>query len=92
MGMLKKIKDNLPSKDDPKHDDVADNTLKILLDKSNFEEPLLLSCKLLHDYVKDKELFNKYINDKIDEGLVGKLFEIQNDYLDNPEVIKEINK
>ena len=91
MGMLKKIKDNLPSKDDPKHDDVADNTLKILLDKSNFEEPLLLSCKLLHDYVKDKELFNKHINDKIDEGFVGKLFEIQDDYLDNPEVIKEIN-
>ena len=40
---LKKIKDNLPSKDDPKYDDVVDNTLKILLDKSYFEEHLLLS-------------------------------------------------
>ena len=91
MGMLKKIKENLPTKDDPRHDDVANCTLTILLDKSNFEEPLLLACKLLHDYVKDKELFNKHINDKIDDSFVGKLYDIQDDYLDNPEIIKEIN-
>ena len=91
MGMLRKIKENLDSKDDKRHDDVATNTLKILLDKSNFEAPLLLACKLLHDYVKDNTLFKKHINDKIDDGFVGKLFEIQDDYLENPEVTKEIN-
>ena len=47
IGMLKKIKDNLDSKDDKRHDDVAKDTLKILLEKSNFEEPLLLACKYL---------------------------------------------
>ena len=67
MGILKKIKDNLPAKEDERHSDVADDTLKILLEKSNFEEPLLLACKCLSDYVKDDNLYNKHIDDKIDE-------------------------
>jgi len=91
MGILKKIKDNLPTKEDPRHGDVAADTLKILLDKSNFEEPLLLACKVLGDYVKDDTLFKKHVNDKIDDGFVNKLYDIQDDYLDNPEVTKEIN-
>ena len=91
MGILKKIKDNIPSKDDDRHSDVAANVLKILLDKSNFEEPLLLSCKCLSDYVKDDQLYNKHLNNKIDGSFVDTLFEIQDNYLDNPEIIKEIN-
>ena len=91
MGILKKIKDNLPSKDDKRHGDVANDTIKILLDKSNYVEPLLLACKCLGDYVKDDQLYKKHLNDKINDGFVGKLFEIQDDYLDNPEVTKEIN-
>ena len=91
MGILKKIKDNLPAKEDERHSDVADDTLKILLEKSNFEEPLLLACKCLSDYVKDDTLYNKHLNDKIDESFIDKLFEIQDNYLDNPEIIKEIN-
>ncbi len=54
MGIFRKIKENLDSKDDKRYDDAATNTLKILLDKSNYEAPLILTCKLLHDYVKDK--------------------------------------
>ena len=50
-GILKKIKDNLPKKDDERHSDVAADTLKIIEKKSNFEEPLLQSCKNLSDYV-----------------------------------------
>ncbi|MBP3801733.1 MAG: hypothetical protein J6I85_06920, partial [Clostridia bacterium] len=91
MALLKKIKDNLPTKADPRHDDVTANTLDILLNKSNYEAPLLLACKCLSDYVKDNELYNKHLGDKIDDGFIGKLFEIQEDYLDNPEVTKEIN-
>ena len=91
MGILKKIKDNLPSKNDERHGDVAADTLKILVDKSNYEEPLLLACKNLADYVKDDILYNKHLDDKIDDGFVDKLFEIQDNYLDNPEIIKEIN-
>ena len=91
IGILKKIKDNLPSKDDEKHSDVCKNILKIITNKSNFEEPLLLSCKCLSDYVKDDVLYKKHLLDKINEGFVDKLFEIQENYLDNPEIIKEIN-
>ena len=91
MGMLKKIKDNLEKKEDPRHDDVVTDVLKILLDKSNFEEPLLLACKCLHDYVKDKDLFDKHVKDKLGEDFVDKLLDIQENYLDNEEVTKEIN-
>ena len=91
MGILKKIKDNLPSKADPRHKDVATDILKILLEKSNYEEPLLAACKCLSDYVKDDVLYNKHLSDKIDSNFVDKLFDIQENYLDNPEVVKEIN-
>ena len=50
-----------------------------------------MSCKCLSDYVKDDTLYNKHLGDKIDESFVDKLFEIQDNYLDNPEIIKEIN-
>ena len=90
-GILKKIKDNLTSKDDERHSDIANDTLKIIEKKSNFAEPLLLSCKNLSDYVKDDTLYNKHLNDKIDENFIDKLFEIQDNYLDNPEITKEIN-
>jgi hypothetical protein len=91
LGILKKIKDNLPSKADPRHKDVATDILKILLEKSNYEEPLLAACKCLSDYVKDDVLYNKHLSDKIDPSFVDKLFDIQENYLDNPEVVKEIN-
>ena len=91
MGILKKIKDNLPSKEDERHGEVAADTLKILVDKANYEEPLLLACKCLSDYVKDDVLYNKHLNDKIGDDFVDKLFEIQDNYLDNPEITKEIN-
>ena len=90
-GILKKIKDNLPTKDDKRHQDVAKDTLKIIEKKSNYEEPLLLSCKNLSDYVKDDMLYNKHLKDKIGDKFVDKLFEIQDNYLDNPEITKEIN-
>ena len=90
-GILKKIKDNLPKKDDERHSDVALDTLKIIEKKSNFEEPLLQSCKNLSDYVKDDTLYNKHLDNKIDESFIDKLFDIQDNYLDNPEITKEIN-
>ena len=74
-GILKKIKDNLPKKDDERHSDVAADTLKIIEKKSNFEEPLLQSCKNLSDYVKDDTLYNKHLDNKIDESFIDKLFD-----------------
>ena len=77
MGLIKKIKDNLPSKDDERHKEV---------EKSNYEEPLILSCKCLSDYVKDDVLYNRYLYDKFDDNFIGKLFEIQEDCLINKEI------
>jgi len=65
--------------------------LKIIEKKSNFEEPLLQSCKNLSDYVKDDTLYNKHLDNKIDESFIDKLFDIQDNYLDNPQITKEIN-
>ena len=90
-GILKKIKDNLPKKDDERHSDMALDPLKIIEKKSNFEEPLLQSCKNLSDCVKDDTLYNKHLDNKIDESFIDKLFDIQDHYLDNPEITKEIN-
>ena len=47
MGIHKKIKDNLPSKNDERHNDVANDILKIIVDKSNYEEPLLLNYHIM---------------------------------------------
>ena len=73
MGILKKIKENLTTKEDKRHEDVVKDTLKVILDKSNYEEPLLLACKCLGDYVKDDTLYKKHLGDKIDDSFIGKL-------------------
>ena len=36
-------------------------------------------------------IYNKHLKDKIGDKFVDKLFEIQDNYLDNPEITKEIN-
>ena len=90
-GIYKKIKDNIPSKEDERHKDIVDSTLKVIEKKSHFAEPLLLNCKILSDYVKDDTLYNNHLKDKVDDKLVDELFEIEDNYLDNPEITKEIN-
>lgn len=74
MGILKKIRDNLPTKEFPRHGEIAADTLKILLDKSNYEESLLLAFKVLCDYVKDDTFFKNDVNDKIYDRIVNKLY------------------
>ena len=91
MSILKKIKENIPSKDNNKHNDIIENTIKIIKNKSNYLDTLLLSCRILSDYIKDEDLFNKYLNEKIDDDFIDKLFEINENYIDNAEVTKEIN-
>ena len=91
MSILKKIKDNVESKGDGRHKDVTDDTLKVMLHKSNYVEPFLQTCRIIGDYVKDDDSFNKFLAGKCDEKFVEQLLEIQDNYLDNPEVNKEIN-
>ena len=91
MNLINAIKDNLPSKDDHKHDDLVDDTINILTKKSNSPEPLVLACKCLSDYLTDNDLATKHANKKVDEGLVDDLLKIQANYLDNPEVMQAIS-
>ena len=91
LSILKKIKENISSKDNNKHNDIIDNSIKVIKNKSNYSDTLLLSCKILNDYIKDVELYNKYTNKKIDDTFIDKLFEINEDYIDNSEITKEIN-
>lgn len=90
LGLINKIKENLPKTDD-KHGKLIDNAMKILLDKNNYIDPLIVSCKCLGSYIADDELFNKHASKKIGDSFIDKLFAIQEDNLDNPEVTREIN-
>ena len=91
MSLLRKIKDNLETKTDERNKDVVDDILKLINNKSNFADSFLLALRTLGDYVKDEELYEKFLKDKIDEKFIDKLLEIQENYLDNPEITKEIN-
>ena len=91
MDLAKKIKDNLPSKDDPKHDKLVDDAINILDKKSNFDQPLTLACKFLSDGVKDNDFYSKHLNKKLDDKFADRLCKIQHDHLNNPDVIRESN-
>ena len=93
MAILKKIKECLPETDDaiPKHDAITDNVLKVIKNKSNYGNIFLTTIKLLGDYVQNENLYNKCVDKKIDNAFVDQLFDISENYLDNPEISKEIN-
>ena len=91
LALVKKLKNNLPSKSDPKHEKLLDDAIKILLEKPNYIDPLIVSCKCVSDYLIDDELYNKHAYKKMTESFIDKLFAIQEDNLDHPEVTKEIN-
>ena len=88
MNLVNKIKDNLPSKNDPKHDGLLNDAINVLHKKSNFAEPIVLACKCLSDYLNDNNLCVKHANKKLNEGLVDDLLKIQDNYIDNPEVMQ----
>ena len=90
MSILKKIKENI-SLEDNKNNDIINNTIQVIKNKSNYCDILLLSCKILNDYIKNEDLYNKYLKEKIDDSFIDKLFEINENYIDNSEIIKEIN-
>ena len=91
MDLARKIKDNLPNKSDPKHDKLIDDAVNILTKKSNFPEPLVLSCKFLSDGVKDNDFYTKHLDKKLDDKFADKLCKMQQDHLNHPEVIRESN-
>ena len=89
--VAQKIKDNLPDKNDAKHDNLVDDAMKVINKKSKLADPLVLACKFLSDGVKDNDFYSKHLDKKLDDKFADNLCKIQKDHLNNPDVIKESN-
>lgn len=67
------------------------NVLKVIKDKSQYRDLFLNSLKALSGFINNKEIFNKHLKDKLDTKFIDQLFEIQENYIDDLDVGKEIN-
>ena len=96
--ILKKLIENLNNDNNNndneinnKHNDITNAVLNCIKTKNNYSDSLLISCKILNDYIKNNNLYTKYINDKINNDFIDTLFEINDNYIDNNNISKEIN-
>ena len=46
---------------------------------------------MLSDLISNPDIFYTYLKDKLDSRFIDKLYEVQDNYLDDMEVTKEIN-
>ena len=88
--ILKKIMENL-NENDNKHNEISNAILNCIKNKNNYSDSLLISCKMLNDYIKNNNLYSKFIHEKINNDFIDILFEINDNYVDNNNISKEIN-
>jgi hypothetical protein len=89
--VMRKLKDNA-SEDNNVHKDITRNIKNLITKKSNYNDILLSNIKILSDYTKNENLYNKYLNKNIiDKKFIDNLLEISENYINNPEITKEIN-
>ncbi|MCQ2815881.1 MAG: hypothetical protein MJ252_01320 [archaeon] len=94
IGLAKKIQENItPTTEDGdnKQNDIVKALINQIMHKSQYAGPLLTSTRTLGGMLEDEDYYKKYVADKIDESFIDKLFEINDNYLDNPEITKEVN-
>ena len=51
----------------------------------------LQSLKSLSGFVVNEDIYNKYLKDKIDASFIDHLFDVQENYVDDLEVGREMN-
>ena len=89
--VMRKLKDNA-NEDNNVHKDITRNIKNLITKKSNYNDILLSNIKILSDYTKNENLYNKYLNKNIiDKKFIDNLLEISENYINNPEITKEIN-
>lgn len=91
ISLLSKIGENINDPYNPILTDIIDAILKVINDKSNYRNLLLTCLKMLSKFIDNPEIFEMYLKDRLDEAFIDKLNTIQENYLDDMPVTKEIN-
>ena len=73
------------------HNMVVSKLMNIIKTKNNYRDLLLESSQTFSNYLKDEEMYNKYIADKVDNEFIDTIFDISENYLDDEKVSKELN-
>ena len=81
----------LNSLDDFDHAYAVDKLIDIIKNKSNFRDILLSATEEFSKYLKDDELYDKYLKGKLDNSFVDAVFDDIDNYLGDIKVSKELN-
>ena len=85
------ILEKMNSNENFDHDMVVNKLMTIIKTKNNYRDVLLESAQTFSDYLKDEEMYNKYISNKVDNSFIDTIFDISENYLDDEKVSKELN-
>jgi hypothetical protein len=92
MSLLKKITDEIKDNLSPTTlGEILANIIKIIQEKSQYRDLFLNALKSLAGFIPIPEIFDKHLKDKLDTKFIDQLFDIQENYIDDLEVGKEIN-
>ena len=67
------------------------NFLKIIMEKPHYRDLFLNSLKYISGFITNDEVFEKQLKDKFETKFIDQLFNVQENYIDDLEVCKEIN-
>ena len=73
------------------HAYTIDKLIDIIKNKSNFRDILLSAAEEFLKYLKDDELYSKYVKGKVDNSFVDAIFDDIDNYLGDIKVSKELN-
>ena len=73
------------------HGYTVDKLIDIIKNKSNFRDILLSAAEEFSKYLKDDELYSKYVKGKVDNSFVDAIFDDIDNYLGDAKVSKELN-
>jgi hypothetical protein len=91
MSLLKKITDEIKDNLSPTLGEILANIIKIIHEKSQYRDLFLNALKSLAGFIPNQEVFETHLKDKLDTKFIDQLFDIQENYIDDLEVGKEIN-
>ena len=73
--ILNKIKDNLKD-DDNRHEVIINNIINISKRRDIYSDSLIMSVKILSDYIKNDNLYQKYLSKKIEKNSLMKYLKL----------------
>jgi hypothetical protein len=91
MSLLKKVTEEIKDITSPTLGEILANIIKVIQEKSQFRDLFLNSLKSLAGFISNNEVFEKHLRNKLDTKFIDQLFDIQENYIDDLEVGKEIN-